>query len=114
MGAVVLDGTGGDFGGAHRTEEGNEREAPADAVPLDPFGAALALSDDGAFLGELLRRLGDGVPGLEEAGGGFAAKCEEPVLGEGPGEGQVLLLGGGAVLPLLDGGKRCQIRAIGR
>lgn len=71
-------------------------------MTLDPARAALALGDDAVFLGELRRRVGKALPGLEEARAGFAAQLEIPVLREVFGEGEVLFLRGSTALLAAD------------
>ena len=56
-------------------------EAKADAVPLDPTGAAPALGDNLVFLEELLCRLVKALFRLQQAGTILSTQREIPVFG---------------------------------
>lgn len=104
MDPVFLHLAGGDLGDAKLAEERQEVQAKADFVAFNPARAALALGDDAVFLEELVGGLLDGLFGLEQAGAGFAAQFEIPVLGEVGREGEGLLFRRGAALLAPDGG----------
>ena len=71
---------GGNFGEAELTEERQQMEAKADAMPFGPTRATLALGDDFVFFEKLLRRLLERLFGSEEAGAGLPAQLKIPIL----------------------------------
>jgi len=94
LNAVFLHLAAGDLREPHIAEEGNQMQAQARLVALDPTRAAMALGDDLVFALELRCGLLEGFLRQKLALAVLVAERQIPVLGKLLGERQAFLLGG--------------------
>ena len=98
MDAVFLSLGGRDLGEAKGAEKGQQVEAQAGLVALDPAGAPLALGDDLVFAFEKLRSLPEGLFVKQLAAPILFAQRQVPVLGELLRQVQAFFLGADALV----------------